>query len=252
MIQAPSQFSPLRPLTAKEKAVLEFLEAFLQTQGIAPSYQEIRKHFGFASLNSVQSYLKQLQNKGYIFIPGGNQKRAITLLHSSQAFKKGVNPIHSPNNQQPTTAPFFSYQHQKGALPKDIPLAESLSVPLLGRVAAGAPIEALEHNEFVDAPQSLIRNPDKSFALRVEGQSMIEDGILDGDIIFVQQQKHASNGDTIVALVESEATVKKFYLDKSQGTKVELRPANSNMQSMWFRPEQIQIQGIVVGLLRKL
>ncbi|MEO0336895.1 MAG: S24 family peptidase, partial [Pseudomonadota bacterium] len=138
-------------------------------------------------------------------------------------------------------------------------------------VAAGLPLEALEHDEFVDAPPTLIRNPEKTFALRVEGQSMIEDGILDGDIIFVQEQNTASNGDTIFAMVENEATVKRFYVHKrkvinsdpqgfthqessssDQEPKVELRPANSSMQSMWFDPRAVSIRGIVVGLLRKM
>jgi len=238
----------LRPLTAKEKRVLEFIESFLLEQGIAPSFQEIKEHFGFASLNSVQRYLQQLQKKNYIFIPGGNQKRAITVLHSS----------HRVPNVPTTTYPSPFTQPEKGI--PSLTGAESLSLPLMGRVAAGRPIEAVEHNEFVSVPTHMIRYPDQTYALRVEGESMIEDGILDGDIIFVQKQDSARNGETVVAMVESQATVKKFYFIHSYpqsdthpepSAKVELRPANSSMQSFWYAPDQVHIQGIVVGLLRK-
>ena len=257
-----------KPLTPKEKMVFEFIDQFIYENEFAPSYQEIKEHFGFASFNSVQRYLKQLQNKNYIHVPAGNQKRAITVLQSSYS------------TQQPITQnPIFPTQHffeKKEALMDAAPpvVSESLSVPLLGRVAAGAPLEAFEHDEYIDVHPSLLRNPDKTFALKVEGQSMIEDGILDGDVIFVQEQNTASNGETIVAVVENEATVKRFYVHKNrskvinndpqgfahlessspsdQRPLVELRPANSSMQSMWFDPNAVSIRGIVVGLVRKM
>lgn len=275
-----TQNKPLRPLTLKEKKVLEFVEEFIGIQGIAPSYKEIKDHFGFASFNSVQRYLKQLQNKDYIYIPPGNQKRAITVLQPSQAIQNFMNAeaptLASMSVNNPTTqSPFFSTQQlmTKEASPWSPPVAESLSVPLLGRVAAGSPIEAFEYNEYIDVPPSMIRNPEKTFALRVEGQSMIEDGILDGDILFVQRQERASNGETVVAVVDNEATVKRFYahsenkkvINKNsqsnahlrkkqlqQTPLVELRPANSSMESFWFQPDEVNIQGVVVGLIRRM
>jgi repressor LexA len=131
-------------------------------------------------------------------------------------------------------------------------------------VAAGAPIEAFTHDEYVEVPSSLVRNPAKTFALVVQGQSMVEDGILDGDVIFVQKQTYANNGETVVAMVNNQATVKRFYLHKDRrtqedvhsnpqtDTQVELRPANSSMQSMWFSPQTVHVQGVVVGLIRRL
>jgi repressor LexA len=233
---------PPQPLTAKEKLTLEFIETFIRKHGIAPSYQEIKNHFGFASYNSVQRYLKQLQKKNYIHMPGGNQKRAISLLHSASALQSQVlqhttkNSIsHTPR----TPEPLLHF------LPQAV---GALALPLLGRVAAGKPMEALEYNEFVEAPSSMLRQPQQSFALKVEGESMVEDGIFDGDTILVQEQSQAKNGDLVVATVDNEATVKRFYLHKD---KVELRPANSEMESMWFSPEQVEIKGIVVGLIRK-
>lgn len=277
----------LQPLTKKEKQVLEFIEDFLREHEMAPSYQEIKKHFQFASFNSVQRYLKQLQAKRYIYIPGGNQKRAISLLHSARA----AVPTESPSFNLSPHNSFVSSMLPKRETPMDTRPApvrefESLSLPLLGRVAAGLPIEAMEHDEFIDVPFSLVRDPRKSFALKVEGQSMIEDGILDNDVILIQKQSYANNGDIIVATVENEATVKRYFFHQEKTSKdsqkqsqsltesvsglqaepypvalraeshpappqVELRPANSNMQSMWYPPDQVQIRGIVVGLIRR-
>lgn len=235
------QSEPL-PLTAKEKSVLEFLEERMAASGVAPSYQEIRDHFGFASFNSVQNYLKQLTLKGYIFT-ASNQKRAIQILRSSSTVQESVLKIKSS-------------QETPRELLLQTPREEVLSLPLLGRVAAGCPIEELEHDEFIDVPPSLVRNSGKTFALKVKGNSMIEDGILDGDVILVQKQNNASNGEIVVASVSAseeeqasgEATVKRIYVKNS---KVELRPANSTMTSMWFDPQQVRIQGVVVGLLRR-
>lgn len=272
---APKKQSPL-PLSVKELRVLEFIEAFVEEKTVAPTFQEIKEHFGFASFNSVQRYLKQLQDKNYIHIPGGNQKRALQVLHSSKSVSNLLSAV--PLAANPTTHPASIQPHKKGisrhhevSPPQGPPRLDSevsLSLPLLGRVAAGSPIEAFTDNEFVDVPATLIRNPSKTFALIVQGQSMIEDGILDGDVIFVQKQSYANNGETVVAMVNNQATVKRFYLHRNgRDTKdihsnpqshahpseqqVELRPANSTMESMWHPPYHVDIQGIVVGLIRR-
>lgn len=263
---APTKKKPL-PLTIKELKVLEFIEQFMQDQGVAPTFQEIKEYFGFASFNSVQRYLKQLQDKNYIFIPGGNQKRALQLLHSSRSLSNLLSDRISDSTVSPNIQVPFPTQLKKEAPLKSLspPQAESLSLPLLGRVAAGAPIEAFTDDEFVDVPVSLIRNPSKTFALVVQGQSMIEDGILDGDIIFVQKQTYANNGETIVAMINNQATVKRIYLhgrrnfdvhtnpqsDAHSERQVELRPANETMESMWYPSSAVDIQGIVVGLMRR-
>ncbi|MCE3011321.1 MAG: transcriptional repressor LexA [Proteobacteria bacterium] len=232
------------PLTEKEKLVLEFIESQLAEVGVSPSYQEIRNHFGFASFNSVQNYLKQLSNKGYIQI-SENQKRSIQILHSAHTVQTQVKE--KKRNESLRESSLLQKEARE----------EVLQIPLLGKVAAGAPIEAFEHNEYVDVPPSLVRNPNKSFALKVKGQSMIDDGIFDGDLILVQKQSTATNGEIIVASVENESTVKRFYLKphpdgSARGEKmVELRPANPTMSSMWYHPQQVEIQGVVVGLIRK-
>jgi repressor LexA len=238
------------PLSEKEKAVLEFIEQCLSATGGSPSYQEIKDHFGFASFNSVQNYLKQLTSKGYIQIPT-NQKRAIQVVQHSSALQQTF--------KEP---PRRSLLHTPGER------EEVLSLPLLGKVAAGAPLEHFENDEFIDVAPSFVRNPSKSFALKVAGQSMIDDGIFDGDIIIVQKQTTAANGEIVVASVENESTVKRFFLKSERNSNetlafgkpsssrpedkwVELRPANPTMQSMWYKPQQVEIQGVVVGLIRK-
>jgi repressor LexA len=233
------------PLTEKEKAVLGFIETQLAQTGVSPSYQEIKDHFGFASFNSVQNYLKQLSSKGYIQI-ANNQKRAIQILHSSQAIQEIVQSKVSPS---------------KAGSSRDLLLQtpsgreEVLSLPLLGKVAAGAPIEAFDYDDFVQVPASMVRNPSKSYALKVKGQSMIDDGIFDGDIILVQKQASASNGEIVVASIDNESTVKRFFLknnpDEDNAKVVELRPANPSMKSMWYDPDRVDIQGVVVALIRK-
>jgi repressor LexA len=241
-----------QPLSAKEKSVLEFLELYMREKGISPTYQEICKHFGFASYNSVQRYLKQLESKSYIKLPWANQKRAITLLRPSNSLQAALESQIDVQGHSSDEAP------TSNVIPAVMP-TESLALPLLGRVAAGAPIEALEHDEYIDVPASLVRHADRTFALRVQGQSMIDDGILDGDVILVQRQASAGNGEIVVAVVDDEATVKRLYLHRSGGAErgfqndrvIELRPANSSMTSMWFDPGQVQIKGIVVGLIRK-
>lgn len=239
--QAGPSSLPL-PLTAKEKAVLEFIEVFQGSSGICPSYQEIKDHFGFASFNSIQNYLKQLGAKGYIKA-ALNQKRAIQLLHSANALQSQALDVRRSSTGPPSQPLLQSKE-------------EVLSLPFLGKVAAGQPLEALAHNEFLDVPRNLVRDAAKTFALKVQGQSMIDEGILDGDTLLVQQQSHAKNGDLVVATVDNEATVKRFYLRTPVGAghgemQVELRPSNQNLASMWFSPYEVHIQGIVVGLLRQ-
>lgn len=254
-----------QPLTPKEKSVLEFLEVYARLHGFAPTYQEICRHFGFASFNSAQRYLKQLESKGYISLGGANQKRAISLLRSASAYQDEIEDRNMSDVGEETN-------------PSN---PEAFQIPMLGRVAAGAPLEAYENDEYIDVPASLVKRPDRTFALRVQGQSMIEDGIFDGDVILVQRQNQAENGEIVVAVVRGEhgpeeATVKRYFQKKkpsarnadeasdesprswaganqrsSMSDMIELRPANSTMKSFWYSPGDVQIRGVVVGLIRK-
>lgn len=236
------------PLNENEKKILEYIENFFEQNGIAPSFTEIKNNFGFASYNSVQRYLKQLQAKKYLHLPGGNQKRAIVLLKSSASAREALGQILSFNVNKSAVSP------QDRASFADGPRKRLLSLPLLGKVAAGLPLEEVHNDEFVDVPPNLVRDENKSFTLQVKGNSMIEDGIFDGDIIVVQEQPLARNGEIVVAIINNEATVKRFYFHQSPKLaqpQVELRPANPEMDSLFYAPERVQIRGVVVGLMRK-
>jgi repressor LexA len=194
-------------LTKQQSRVYSFLETYLRRKGRPPSYQEIQDYFGFRSLNSVVKHLKQLERKGYLESPWGNQKRAFRLL-----------PLR-------TTA---------------------ATIPFLGRVAAGAPIEAVEMAEAVEVPESLLAGGN-NFALQVQGESMVDEGIRDGDVLIIRKQDHADNGQTVVAQIEGEATIKKFY---QRDGRVELRPANEELKPLVVPAEKVEIIGVVIGLMR--
>jgi repressor LexA len=197
-------------LTPKQRAVLQYLKDYRRQHGMPPSYDEIRREFGFASLNSARKHLLQLHRKGFIRSPWKNQKRALEIVEGEAS-----------------------------------PRAASLS--LLGTVVAGRPLESEELSESVEVPESMLGRGEH-FALRVRGDSMIGDGIHDGDLLVVQSRGDAEAGQTVVAVVDGEATVKRFYL---QGEKVELRAANERYEPIFADPDSVQVRGVVVGLIRK-
>jgi len=147
-------------LTKKQKKVYDFICEYLDTQGFSPTQNEIKKHFQLKSLGSVQDYIRYLTNAGFL----KNDPNAV----------RGLEPI-----REEVTPP-----------------SPEVNIPLLGQVAAGLPIEAIEGQESVSIPSNMIP-PGKCFALQISGQSMIEDGILDGDIVLIKEQKTANRGDTV-------------------------------------------------------
>ncbi len=194
-------------LTPKQDRIYRFIQNYIKERGYSPSYEEIRIHMGFSSLNAVSKHLKQLEMRGYIQSQAKNRKRCLELL-----------PLHT-----------------RGA-----------SIPFLGVVSAGDPIEPIEIPESVEVPESFLGNGN-NFALRVRGDSMIGEGIREGDILIIAKQSHAESGQTVVALVRGEATVKKFY---PRGEEIELRPANDRMKPILAPADDVEIVGAVVGLLR--
>jgi repressor LexA len=196
-------------LTEKQKAFLGYISRYMDDWGRSPSFEEICSHFGFTSYNTVTTYLKALKRKGYIRLPRKkNQKRAIEV----------ISPVET----------------------------RRFEFPLLGRVAAGKPIEAVEDMDVIEVPSSMIGQGDH-FVLQVKGDSMKEDGILDGDFIVVRKQPTAENGETVVALINNEATVKKYYRRKNY---VELRPSHTGMEPIIVRKGDLRIEGRVVGVIR--
>lgn len=201
-------------LTRKQKEVLDFVEQYRRGHGYAPTLREIGEALGLSSVATVYQHLKHLEAKGLIRREGGRAR------------------------QMEMTTPVERDEDQ--------PRAQS--VRLLGLVAAGSPIEALEQPETMALPEDLLGRGE-TFVLRVKGDSMIEDHILDGDFIVVEKREHAQNGEIVVALIENEATVKRFYREAGQ---VRLQPANAAMRPIYVAEEKLRIQGIVIGVLRKM
>ncbi|MGH7591973.1 MAG: transcriptional repressor LexA [Gemmatimonadales bacterium] len=200
------------PLTKRQSEILEFIRGYISEQGYAPSFEEIAGRFEFQSLATVHEHLSNLERKGYIR-RAHNESRAIEVL--------------PPRGQ-----------------------AIATEIPLLGTVAAGSPIESLAHDETIALPDDLLPRRGPNYALRVKGQSMIEEHICDGDVVVVHGRDAAENGEMVIALVNgSEATVKKFY--REPGGWVRLQPANASMSPMRFQERDVVIQGVVVWILRK-
>ncbi|MBI4470095.1 MAG: transcriptional repressor LexA [Acidobacteria bacterium] len=209
-------------LTPTRKAIYEYIKNYILQHEIAPSYEEIRKRFGFHSTHSVHRHIQQLEIQGLIQRPAGGRKRALQIVGHTAGL---VGRSTSSQNAG----------------------AQAVTLPLLGTVAAGRPIDAIVNTETIDVPDELIGRGEH-FALRVKGDSMIDDGICDGDVLIINQQFAAENGQTVIALINNEATVKRFF---RRGTRVELRPSNPSMKSIFVKADELRVQGIVVGLLRK-
>jgi len=196
-------------LTPRQRAVYDFITSFRERRGYAPSFEEIRRHLGVASLNAVAKLIAQLRRRGHL--------------------------AEAPPNAKRWLAP--SARRAGGA-----------TIPLLGVVAAGRPIEALEVPEELDVPATLLGRGGERFALRVRGDSMIEDGIQDGDIVVVRRARRAESGETVVALIDGDATLKRFH---QSGNRVELRPANAALAPLRVAADRVEIRGVLVGLLRR-
>lgn len=205
----------MKELTSKQKEILSYIESFSQTNGMSPTVYEVADHFGIKSSTSF-AHLKALQSKGYI--SRSSKARSLAVTH-------------------PTT------------LPKQLSL--TLSVPVLGRISAGAPLMAEQNVEKTIQfdPSLLPRNAGgkELFALTVSGESMRDAGLLDGDTLIAEVQHNPKIGDIVVASVDGDTTVKYMYISDGQ---VELRPANDDYESRFFPLNEVQIQGVVVAMQR--
>jgi repressor LexA len=200
------------PLTKRQKEILDFLEDFLTEQGYPPSFEEIARHFGYTSLATVHEHLENLRQKGYIR-KSYNASRSIELVPAGRD-------------------------------------AAAVELPLLGQVAAGVPIEAVEDRETVAVPEEMISRGGQHYVLRVRGDSMIDEQIRDGDCVIVSARRTAHNGEVVVALVEGDAATVKKYYDDGRG-QIRLQPANSALPPMYFPAEHVAVQGVVVGVIRR-
>lgn len=220
-------------LTPRQQQVYEFIQDRIATWGYPPTIREIGEHLDIRSTNGVADHLKALKRKGYLTQEGMKSR---TLKPRAGAVE-GNEPAAPAANVLPAMA---------GS-------GETVSIPLLGRVAAGEPILAEEQAEgAVVVDRLLVGDDRKVFALRVVGESMIDDGIHNGDFLFVRKRQHADAGDIVVVMIEGEATVKRFY---PEGERIRLQPANAAMQPIYVYArelKQTQILGVVVGVYRKL
>jgi repressor LexA len=201
-------------LTRRQKDILEFIEAFHEAEGLTPTHREICEHFGYSSYGTVHKHLKLLREKGFLR-RDWNQKRGLEV----------VRPVRRTSDPSLSELPFH------------------------GMIAAGKPIEAVAGTETLPIPPSLLRGArGDHYVLRVEGDSMIDEGIHDGDLIVVRRSERAETGEMVVALIDDEATLKRFY---PEGDVIRLQPSHPTMEALRYPAASVRVQGTVVGLMRR-
>ena len=197
-------------LTKRQKEILDFVESYTGENGYAPTLREICSRFDLSSVATAHKHLAQLIEKGYL-ARTPNTSRALETVSQED-------------------------------------ISRAVEAPLLGFIAAGSPIEAVENQESISLPEDML-GKESTYVLRVKGNSMIEEQIRDGDYVIVEKRAHAENGETVVALIGGdEATLKKYY---REGARIRLQPANPDMEPIYTNEENLTIQGIVIGILRK-
>lgn len=217
---------PEKELTDRQVEVLEFIIGHIQDTGFPPTIREIGEQLQIRSTNGVNDHLKALEKKGYLL--------------REDAKSRAIRPMFSPVGESLSISS------------DETPILENVhSIPIVGRIAAGSPIAAIENAEnHVSLGEGLIGRPNDVFGLVVRGESMIEDGIFDGDYIFVKRQQEARNGEIVAAMVDGEATVKRFFRESGR---IRLQPANASMEPIYVIPGQdTEILGKVIGVFRRL
>jgi repressor LexA len=198
-------------LTERQRDILDFIRKYTKSRGVAPTHREICEAFGYSSYGTVYKHLTLLEKKGLIR-RDSNQKRGVELVDEGRSDSPGVRDL-----------------------------------PLLGHIAAGLPLEVAQGDEMISVPETLTSRGE-NFVLKVRGDSMVDDGVLDGDFVIIEQRQMASNGEMVVAMVAGEVTLKRFY---KEGNRIRLQPANEHMAPIFARAEDVVIQGVVVGLMRR-
>lgn len=213
-------------LTAKQRELLLFIDGRLKESGISPSFDEMREALDLKSKSGVHRLISALEERGFIRrLP--NRARALEVLKLPEMKSATVVPLRP-------AAPAAAN--------------DTLEIPLHGRIAAGTPIEALQGTECFPVPAALL-GPGEHYALEVSGDSMVDEGILDGDFALIRKVDTARDGEIVVALIDNEeATLKTF---RREGNMVRLDPANRNYDSQRYDPRRVQIQGRLAGLIRR-
>jgi len=212
-------------LTAKQHELLSFIHDRLAATGVSPSFDEMREALDLKSKSGVHRLISALEERQFIRrLP--NRARALEVVKMPEIGKPAVAP-------RPIIA---------------TPANDTIEIPMHGRIAAGTPIEALQGTEGFAVPAALL-GPGEHYALEVSGDSMVEEGILDGDFALIRKVDTARDGEIVVALIDqAEATLKTF---RREGQMVRLDPANRHYEAQRYRPDQVQIQGRLAGLIRR-
>lgn len=217
----------LKKLTKRQQLVLQYIIEHIEEWGYPPTIREIGDHLGIKSTNGVNDHLKALERKGYV----------IRQDAKSRAIKPVLNTEGEPLEEQDTSQVVMDDIHQ---------------IPVVGRIAAGIPITAVENQDDVlTISRSMLPKAEGVFGLVVKGDSMIEAGMFDGDVIFIKPQTTAQNGQIVAAMVDNEATVKRFY---HEGNRIRLQPENSSMEPIYihaYEAREAGVIGVVVGLYRR-
>jgi repressor LexA len=213
-------------LTAKQRELLTFIDARLKASGISPSFDEMREALELKSKSGVHRLISALEERGFIRrLP--NRARALEVVKSAEARPDTVAQL-------------------RPAAPA--PANDTIDIPMHGRIAAGTPIEALQGTENFSVPAALL-GPGEHYALEVSGDSMVDEGILDGDFALIRKVDSARDGEIVVALIDDEeATLKTF---RREGTMIRLDPANRNYEAQRYEPRRVRIQGRLAGLIRR-
>jgi repressor LexA len=214
----------MKYLTERQRDILEFIRSFQKERGVAPTHREICDHFGFSSYGTVYKHLSLLEKKGLIR-RDWNQKRGVEVVDQQE--KSDAAPPRT------TAAP--------------APAANARELPLFGYIAAGRPLDVDVSDEMIAVPEHLTTRGE-NYVLKVRGDSMVDDGILDGDLVIIARRDLADNGEMVVANVNGEVTLKRLY---REGERVRLQPANSMMSPIYAAARDVAVQGVVVGLMRR-
>ncbi|MCB9557286.1 MAG: transcriptional repressor LexA [Deltaproteobacteria bacterium] len=250
---------PVQPLTPRQQQVLNFITDYIDGHGYPPTLREIGRHLNIRSTNGVSDHLKALERKGHLSRDDLKSRALRPVTHASTTemiSREAANGFGTSASEGAVVRDINSARlvQSRGTMHAALPVTESsIGIPIIGRVAAGEPLLAVENVEdTVQVDRFFIGTGDGVFGLRVKGDSMIDAGIHDGDFIFVRKQLHARKGEIVVAMIEGEATVKYYF---PEGDRVRFQPANDSMEPIYVTAQEfrsVDLVGVVVGVYRKV
>ncbi|MBA4043813.1 MAG: repressor LexA [Erythrobacter sp.] len=228
-------------LTAKQHELIRFIQQRLEETGISPSFEEMKEALDLKSKSGVHRLISALEERGFLRrLP--NRARALEVVRQPE----DVTPARAAAAGGGNVVSLAAAAASKAAAPSAA--NDVIELPLHGRIAAGAPIEALEGQSTLPVPAALL-GPGEHYALEVSGDSMIEAGIFDGDFALVRRTNTARDGEIVVALVRGEEATLKYL--RKEGGQIRLDPANSTYNPQFYRPDEVEVQGKLAGLLRR-